>query len=246
MMRIVTHTVLLGVLMFLLVPIVFFQSQFILTNLITDLPILVIINLMLLVYFIENEISRYKYQSVFLLTVAVIAVFASFLRMIPLPMGMTLSFLIPIVAGCVYGQGFGLIIGQLSMLIGGVFLGALGPWTPYQSFLMGIIGFYAGFFFHGCKSKKIFWFGIVPYVVLVSFAYGYWMSVTYWSVAVQNLHVPRSWSGRFEMYNQFYASTSLIWDFTRMVGNMILFGMLYRVSRGLLERANQRLIYYKS
>ena len=245
-MRWVIHGVLLTILGFLLFPIFYFESQFVLTNLVADLPILVILNLMLLFYFVEYEIRSFKYQSVFLLIMAATAVLASFLRIIPLPMGMTLSFLIPVVSGVVYGERVGFIIGQLSMMIGGVFLGALGPWTPYQTFLMGVVGFYAGFFFHRWKSSgAISWLCIVLYAGLVSFAYGYWMSVSYWAIAVKNLEVPESWLERIHMYNQFYASTSFIWDFTRMVGNCVLFALFYKASYELLERASRRLTHYR-
>jgi energy-coupling factor transport system substrate-specific component len=232
-MNIMIHLAVLSILYFMMFPVLFFQTTYVLPNMLTEIPVMVFLNLILLMYFMENQIRSYRYRSVLLLVIAAVSVLASFLRMIPLPMGITMAFLIPIVSGVVYGSGFGFIVGQLSMLVGGVFLGALGPWTPYQSFLMGVIGFYAGVFI------------IVLYVLIVGMAYGYWMSVSYWALAVQDLVVSEEWMQRLKMYTQFYISTSLIWDLTRSVGNILIFVILYSSCKELLERAKDRLIYYK-
>lgn len=243
MIRSLHHTLLIGGLFFLLFPILFFQSEFVFSNYVTDLPVLFLLNLILLIYFIEFEVRKYKYQSIFLLIISAVAVFSSFFRIIPLPVGITLAFLLPIASGIVFGEVIGFITGQLSMLVGGIFLGAFGPWMPYQAFLMGVVGFYAGFFFHRRHDKQINRIAIIAYAVITSFLYGYWMSITSWPVVVKDSSVPADWSGKIKLYNEYYLVTSAFWDMTRAAGNIIIFAIFLKPACDLLERAKIRLTH---
>ena len=51
-----------------------------------------------------------------------------------------------IVSGVAFGGETGFLVGAMTMLASNVFMGQ-GPWTPYQMFAMGIIGFLAGVLF---------------------------------------------------------------------------------------------------
>ncbi len=230
---------------FLLFPIMLFKSEYVVLNLLTDLPIMVLINVLLLIFFLEGEIRRLRHYSIYLLIIAAVSVFSSFFRIIPLPMGITMAFLLPIASGFIFGPCFGFIIGQLSMLVGGLFLGAFGPWLPYQSFLMGFIGFYSGAIFHRFSSKKHSIIPIILYAVLVSFVYGYWMSIGTWPIVVKTMVVPDLWWEKIRTYNGLYFITSFIWDATRAAGNIVVFMIFFRPICELLERAKNRLTYYR-
>ncbi len=51
-----------------------------------------------------------------------------------------------IIAGVAFGGETGFLVGAMSMLVSNLFF-AQGPWTPWQMFAMGIIGFLAGILF---------------------------------------------------------------------------------------------------
>jgi hypothetical protein len=51
-----------------------------------------------------------------------------------------------IIAGVAFGGETGFLVGAMTMLVSNV-LYAQGPWTPWQMFCMGIIGFLAGVLF---------------------------------------------------------------------------------------------------
>lgn len=51
-----------------------------------------------------------------------------------------------ILAGVAFGGEAGFLVGAMTMLLSNL-LFAQGPWTPYQMFAMGIIGFLAGLLF---------------------------------------------------------------------------------------------------
>ena len=51
-----------------------------------------------------------------------------------------------IISGVAFGGETGFLVGAMTMLASNVLMGQ-GPWTPYQMFAMGIIGFLAGILF---------------------------------------------------------------------------------------------------
>lgn len=82
-----------------------------------------------------------------------------------------------IVSGVALGSESGFLIGALSMLLSNVFFGQ-GPWTPWQMFAMGLIGFLAGFLYRRgilrCSRTSLCIFGAIVSVVV----YGFIMNVS--------------------------------------------------------------------
>ena len=58
-----------------------------------------------------------------------------------------------IIAGISLGAESGFLVGALSMLVSNMFFG-MGPWTPWQMFAMGLIGFLAGIIFNGLRQSR--------------------------------------------------------------------------------------------
>lgn len=82
-----------------------------------------------------------------------------------------------ILSGVALGAESGFLIGALSMLLSNVFFGQ-GPWTPWQMFAMGLIGFLSGFLYRRgilrCSRTSLCIFGAVAAVVV----YGFLMNVS--------------------------------------------------------------------
>ena len=82
-----------------------------------------------------------------------------------------------ILSGVALGAESGFLIGALSMLLSNVFFGQ-GPWTPWQMFAMGLIGFLAGFLYRRgilrCSRTSLCIFGAVAAVAI----YGFLMNVS--------------------------------------------------------------------
>lgn len=76
-----------------------------------------------------------------------------------------------ILSGVSFGGEIGFLIGAMSMLVSNIFFGQ-GPWTPWQMFAMGMLGFFAGILFgqDGRISKKKKWgisiYGFLAVVIL--------------------------------------------------------------------------------
>ncbi len=240
-MTVIHHFIFVVGLVLFSFPVVFFQSSWSITNMILDLPILLILNILMMILFLETESRKFEYKSILLLVLASVAVLSAFLRLIPLPLGFTLSFLLPMASAIVFGPVFGFLIGQLSMIVSGLMMGSIGPWLPYQSFLMGMMAFYAGVLFH--KRNHLFF--VILYASVMSLFYGYWISITYWPIAVMQIsHNMNLWE-KIISYQQFYLVTSLVWDLTRVAGNIVVFILFYKPTIELLNRAKKRLTYYQ-
>lgn len=59
---------------------------------------------------------------------------------------------IVIIAGVAFGCEGGFITGAMTMFVSNFIMGQ-GPWTPWQMFAMGLVGFLAGLFFAGCSVR---------------------------------------------------------------------------------------------
>lgn len=68
----------------------------------------------------------------------------------PLPAFKPVSAIV-IITGTALGPEAGFMVGSLSAIVSNIFFGQ-GPWTPFQMFVWGFIGFFAGVVFR--KSKK--------------------------------------------------------------------------------------------
>ena len=89
-----------------------------------------------------------------LVTIAILTAFSIVGRIIfsPIP-GFKPVTAITIIVGIALGAESGFIVGSLSAIISNIFFGQ-GPWTPFQMFVWGIIGFISGLFFYKKKNKK--------------------------------------------------------------------------------------------
>lgn len=59
---------------------------------------------------------------------------------------------IVIIAGVAFGCEGGFITGAMTMFVSNFIMGQ-GPWTPWQMFAMGLVGFLAGLFFAGSSVR---------------------------------------------------------------------------------------------
>lgn len=90
-----------------------------------------------------------------------------------------------ILVGIAFGPEMGFMVGALTAVLSNLYFGQ-GPWTPFQMFAWGIIGFGAGMIFKKEDARKI-WF-IIPYGILAGI--GYSLILDIWTaLAVDNAFV---------------------------------------------------------
>lgn len=105
----------------------------------------------LLGFIIDFELSRPKSREIGILSVLVVmaiglrAIFIWFPQFKP-------GLGVVIISGIVFGPLRGFMVGSLSMLLSNIIFGQ-GPWTPWQMFAFGLVGFISYFFRKLLKSR---------------------------------------------------------------------------------------------
>ncbi|PES62690.1 ECF transporter S component [Bacillus cereus] len=146
------------------------------TTLIMDgyymLSSLFLLAVIMLPFYVRFE--RKAFVSREIVIVAVLAAIAAVSR-VPfsiLPSVQPTSFVI-IVSAIVFGSETGFMIGATAAIVSNIFLGQ-GPWTPWQMFSWGMIGFIAGLLRNTFLMKKLW--GRLLYGFVVGFLFGWIMN----------------------------------------------------------------------
>lgn len=133
---------------------------------------LFLLSVIMLPFYIRFERKAFVSREIVL--VAVLAAIAAVSR-VPfsiLPSVQPTSFVI-IVSAIVFGSETGFMIGATAAIVSNIFLGQ-GPWTPWQMFSWGMIGFIAGLLRNTFFMKKLW--GRLLYGLIVGFLFGWIMN----------------------------------------------------------------------
>ena len=145
-----------------------------------------------------------------------------------------------ILAGRVYGAGFGLALGAITLFTSALITTGVGPWLPYQMLAAGFVGLFAGLLPPASGRAEI-WL-LAGYGIVSAFAYGWVMDFAFWPFGVgndtgisfdpalgplQNLH-------RFVLYN---IATSMGWNLGRALTNAVVIALLGVPLLRLLRRS---------
>ena len=129
-----------------------------------------------------------------------------------------------IVSGIAFGPQAGFLAGALSALSSNLFLGQ-GPWTPWQMFAWGLVGYLAGILQQrGLFRKNI---TVYAYGLLISFIYGWIMNI--WVVI--GFVKPIVWETAVLVY-----LTSIYVDILHAVSTVIFLMLILRPWLKKLER----------
>lgn len=142
----------------------------------TALVSMVVVACALLLFFAGYEASRPRLRDI--MPVAVLAALAAAGRILfaPFPSFKPVS-AIAIIAGAVFGRRSGFLVGALAALASNFFFGQ-GPWTPWQMYAWGMIGYGAGLLAHAGLEKSL------PVMCCYGFAsgFGYGLVLNTWSI----------------------------------------------------------------
>jgi energy-coupling factor transport system substrate-specific component len=183
-------------------------------------------------------------------TVAVLGVLTAINTVLRLPAGPgdapTFFFLV-ILAGYVYGGRFGFLMGALSLLVSALLTGGVGPWMPFQMFVMGWMGL--GTAALRPLGRRLGLGGRAELALLCAYGYvwgllfGALMNLWSWPlIGVGGLYwEPGLGLGEtLRRYWGFYVATSLAWDALRAIGNVVLIAALGPVVLKELRRFQRR------
>ena len=110
-----------------------------------DAPWLLLVLAPLLLVLVGVEVSRGRIDARGIAVLGILAACGTALR-IPSPgvAGLEPLFFLLVLAGRVYGPGFGFALGGLTLLVSGIATGGVGPWLPFQMLAAGWVGVGAG------------------------------------------------------------------------------------------------------
>ncbi|MED4017669.1 ECF transporter S component [Sutcliffiella cohnii] len=114
----------------------------------------IMIGLAMLPFFVRFENREIKAEEVVLIAMLASIAAVSRVPFASLPSVQPTSFVI-MMAGLVFGAEVGLLVGSIAAIVSNIFLGQ-GPWTPWQMFSWGMIGFTAGLL-RNTVFLKSFW-----------------------------------------------------------------------------------------
>lgn len=157
--------------------------------------------------------------------------------------GFELVFFVLILAGRVYGAGFGFALGAITLFTSALITSGVGPWLPYQMLAAGFVGLFAGLLPRASGRAEV-WL-LAGYGAVSAFAYGWVMDFAFWPFgvgndtgisfdpnlsALENLH-------RFVLFN---IATSMGWNLGRALTNAVLIALVGPALLRLMRRSARR------
>lgn len=165
--------------------------------------------------------------------------------------GIEIVFFLLILAGRVYGPGFGFVLGATTMFSSALLTAGVGPWLPFQMMAAAWIGLGAGLL-PRCRGRREIAL-LVAYGIFVAYGFGFLMNMWFWPYAagtftgvggsdpglqfvagdavVENLR-------RFVLFT--VATSTLGWDTGRAITNSIAIIAVGRPVLATLQRARRK------
>ncbi|MBS1847306.1 MAG: ECF transporter S component [Actinobacteria bacterium] len=157
--------------------------------------------------------------------------------------GIELVFFLLVLAGRVFGPGFGFLLGCTSLFASAIITGGVGPWLPYQMFGAAFVGLGAGLL-PRCRGRREIVL-LAAYGFAASYVYGLLLNLSFWPFVVDpgstTAYVPgaANWFN-LRRYLVFDSVTSLGWDTLRALTTAVAIALTGSAILAALRRAGRR------
>lgn len=157
--------------------------------------------------------------------------------------GIETVFFLLVLAGRVFGPGFGFALGCTSLFASALITGGVGPWLPYQMFGAAWVGLIAGLL-PRCRGR-IEMLLLALYGAFAGLLYGFLVNLSFWPFSLDPTssiaYVPgASFTEQWHRYAVYEATTSLGWDTGRAVTNFVLILVAGPAVLAAFRRASRR------
>jgi energy-coupling factor transport system substrate-specific component len=134
--------------------------------------------------------------------------------------GVETVFFVLVLAGRVFGAGFGFSLGCTSLFASALITGGVGPWLPYQMFGCAFVGLLAGLLPPARGRWEVAM--LAAYGALSGYLFGFLLNLSSWPFSVDphssiSYQPGLSFTEQWHRYLVFDATTSLGWDTGRAV-----------------------------
>jgi energy-coupling factor transport system substrate-specific component len=157
--------------------------------------------------------------------------------------GVETVFFLLVLAGRVYGPGFGFTLGCTALFASALITGGVGPWMPYQMFGCAWVGLGAGLLPRVRGRWEILM--LAAYGALSGYFFGFMLNLSFWPFSLDPTsglaYLPGApFTMQWHRYLLFDATTSLGWDTGRAVTNFVCILVVGPAVLGAFRRAHRK------
>jgi energy-coupling factor transport system substrate-specific component len=157
--------------------------------------------------------------------------------------GIETVFFLLVLAGRVYGPGFGFALGCTSLFASALLTAGVGPWLPYQMFGSAWVGMFAGLLPPARGKLEIAM--LAAYGAVAGYFFGFMLNLSFWPFSLDPgssiaYRPGLSFVEQWHRYLLFDASTSLGWDTGRAVTNVLAIVIAGPAALAAFRRAARR------
>lgn len=156
--------------------------------------------------------------------------------------GFETVFFLVIIAGRVFGPGFGFVLGNTALFASALVVGAVGPWLPHQMLATGFTGLVAGLLPRLPGRAEVVL--MAAYGALTGFAFGTLMDFSFWPFAVgiggQGYDPAVGATENLRRFLVYELVTGMGWNLGRAITNVVLIAVLGPPVLRVLRRAARR------
>jgi energy-coupling factor transport system substrate-specific component len=155
--------------------------------------------------------------------------------------GLEPSFAVIMLGGRVFGRGFGFVQGCLTLFVGALLTGGVGPWLPFQMMAAGWVGFVAGCLPRLRGRAEVLVMAGLGFVLGV--VYGAMMNLWFWPFGhygdAISFEPGASPAENLAHYGRYYITTSVVWDLGRGICTFLLLLLTGRPLLRALRRVSR-------
>lgn len=157
--------------------------------------------------------------------------------------GLETVFFLLILAGRVFGPGFGFVLGATTLAASALITAGVGPWLPFQMLAAAWVGLGAGLLPRAKGVTEVVL--LCGYGAVTGLLYGVALNFSFWPFTVQGEESLSFVAGapvseNLTRFLAFSLATSLGWDIGRALTNIALIALTGRPVLGALRRAARR------
>lgn len=157
--------------------------------------------------------------------------------------GIETVFFTLVIAGRVFGAGFGFTLGCTTLFASALLTSGVGPWMPYQMFGCAWIGLFAGLLPPATGRREVIM--LASYGAVAAYFFGFMLNLSFWPFAVDPhstiSYLPgASFATNAQRYLVFDGTTSLGWDTGRAVTDAALILLVGPAMLATFRRASRR------
>jgi energy-coupling factor transport system substrate-specific component len=157
--------------------------------------------------------------------------------------GIETVFFTLVVAGRVFGAGFGFTLGCTTLFASSLITGGVGPWLPYQMFGCAWVGMFAGLLPPVRGRREVLM--LAAYGAMSAYLFGFMLNLSFWPFVLDPQSTVAYLPGadlvtNVHRYLVFDATSSLGWDTGRAVTNFICILLVGPAMLATFRRASRR------